>query len=133
MAKRFFGYLAVTMILAVLGLSAGAEAADLSSEKWYTERWCALAGGEMWVKMADGGRCDCLTPTHAVEVAFASQWADAVGWSLRSAVGTGKKPGIVLIEEGAADAVHRLRLNEVIDRFGLPITVWSTSRGAARQ
>ncbi|MCF8077864.1 MAG: hypothetical protein K9K88_01155 [Desulfobacterales bacterium] len=132
MAKRFFGYLAVSMMLAVLGPSAGAEAADLSSEEWYTERWCALAGGTMWVRMSDGGRCDCLTPTHAVEVAFASQWADAVGWSLRSAVGTGKKPGIVLIEEGAADAVHRLRLNEVIDRFGLPITVWSTSRGTTR-
>jgi len=132
MAKGFFGYLAVSMMLAVLGPSAGAEAADLSSEKWYTERWCALSGGEMWVTMADGGRCDCLTPSHAVEVANAAKWADAIGWSLRSSLQTGRRAGIVLIQLSAADAVHRGRLEAVIERFGLPITVWSTSRGAAR-
>ncbi len=87
----------------------------------------------MWVRMSDGGRCDCLTPTHAVEVAFASRLADAVGWSLRPAVGTGKKPGIVLIEEGAPDAVHRRRLDAVIEEFDLPIKVWSTSRGTTRR
>jgi hypothetical protein len=125
-----FGF-ALLLALPFFGSRTAAED-KTPSEKWYTERWCALAGGTMWVRMSDGGRCDCLTPTHAVEVAFAHQWADAVGWSLRSAAGTGQKPGIVLIEEGAADAVHRHRLDRVIDRFGLPIKVWSTSRGAMR-
>lgn len=128
---RFLSCLGVVLFLVLAFFCSQTVAEDETpSEKWYTQRWCALAGGTMWVRMGDGGRCDCLTPTHAVEVAFASRWADAVGWSLRSAVGTDKKPGIVLIEEGAADAVHRHRLEKVIDRFGLPITVWRTSRGA---
>jgi hypothetical protein len=121
--------LAATLLFSILmPLSAAAEA-HLPSERWYTERWCALQGGEMWVRMVDGGRCDCVTPTHAVEVAVAAEWADAIGWALRSALNTGKRAGIALIEEGAADAVYRRRLDAVIDRFGLPISVWSTSRG----
>jgi hypothetical protein len=123
--------LAAAFLFSILmPLSAAAEA-DLPSERWYTERWCALQGGEMWVRMTDGGRCDCVTPTHAVEVSVAAEWADAIGWALRSAFNTGKRAGIVLIEEGAADAVYRRRLEAVIDRYDLPIRVWSTSRGAA--
>jgi hypothetical protein len=123
-------YAAAVLLLMLTPLSAAGS--DLLSEKWYTDRWCALAGGTPWVRMADGGRCDCLTPTHAVEVAPAVEWADAVGWSLRSAMQTGRRAGIVLIEENAADAVHRQRLDALIDRFDLPIRVWSTSRGVAQ-
>lgn len=119
---------AALLFLIWMPLSADAEA-DPPSEQWYTERWCALQGGEMWVRMVDGGRCDCVTPTHAVEVTVAAEWADAIGWALRSALNTGKRAGIALIEEGAADAVYRRRLDAVIDRFDLPIRVWSTSRG----
>jgi hypothetical protein len=121
---------AAFLIWVLMPLSAGAGA-DLPSERWYTERWCALQGGEMWVRMTDGGRCDCVTPTHAVEVSKADEWADAIGWALRSALNTGRRAGIVLIEEGAADSVYRDRLDAVIDRYDLPIRVWSTSRGAA--
>jgi hypothetical protein len=121
--------MAMAAALIVL-LSAPLRAGDEPpSEKWYTERWCALSGGQVWFRMADGGRCDCLTPSHAVEVAPAREWADAIGWSLRSGYQTGRRPGIVLIQEGAADSVHKRRLEAVIDRYSLPITVWTTSRG----
>jgi hypothetical protein len=123
-------YAAAILLLMLSPLSASGS--DFPSEKWYTDRWCALEGGTPWVRMADGGRCDCLTPTHAVEIAPAVEWADAVGWSLRSALQTGRRAGIVLIEEGAADAVHRQRLDALIERFDLPIRVWSTSRGAGK-
>lgn len=115
-------------LLVLLSAPLWAEDEPLS-EKWYTERWCALYGGQIGFRMADGGRCDCLTPSHAVEVAPAREWADAIGWSLRAGYQTGRRPGIVLIQEGAADSVHRQRLEAVIDRYSLPITVWTTSRG----
>ena len=121
---------ATAAIFILCFLLPAAAAGENLSERWYTERWCALEGGRAWVRMADGGRCDCLTPRYAVEVARAGEWADAIGWSLRSAMQTGKKAGIVLIQESAEDAVHRGRLDAVIERYRLPIKVWGTSRGA---
>ncbi len=131
MVRILTALICAALLLSLLPQPAAAGGSP-GSERWYTERWCALSGGTMWVRMADGGRCDCLTPTHAVEVSPAAKWADAIGWSLRSALQTGKRAGIVLIEESPADAVHRKRLEAVIDRFHLPISVFSTSRGAVR-
>jgi hypothetical protein len=45
--------------------------------------------------LPDKTRCDCLTPTHAVEVDFGPKWHEAIGQSLYN-LQTGKKVGIVL-------------------------------------
>ncbi len=37
-------------------------------EATYTAAWCTARGGQVEVRLADGTRADCLTPTHAVEV-----------------------------------------------------------------
>ena len=97
--------LAAALIFSILAPLSVAAETDLPSERWYTERWCALQGGEIWVRMTDGGRCDCVTPTHAVEVSVAAEWADAIGWALRSAFNTGKQAGITLIDDQDSDAL----------------------------
>ena len=56
--------------------------------------------------MPDGTRCDILTDTHAIEVDFADKWAEAIGQSLKYAMQTGKKAGIVLKLKDRGDEKH---------------------------
>lgn len=79
--------------------------------------------------MPDQTRCDCVTPTHAIEFDFGKKWAEAIGQSLYYALQTGKKPGIVLILETPADYKYWIRLNTVIDQFSLPIDAWKVDEG----
>ncbi|MFQ5480639.1 MAG: hypothetical protein ACE5DW_05115 [Thermodesulfobacteriota bacterium] len=70
---------------------------------------------------------DCLTDNYAVEVDFASKWAEAIGQSLYYSARTGKKPGILLIIEKNPEKRYLRRLNFAIDEAKLPIKVWLIS------
>jgi len=74
--------------------------------------------------LSDKTRVDCLTSTYAIEVDFASKWAESVGQSLHYGLMTDKKSGVLLImENGAKDRKHLNRLVKVADDIG--ITVWT--------
>ena len=88
------------------------------------EQWCLAHDGEIEVVLPDNTRCDCLTPTHAVEVDFGEKWYEALGQSLYYGLQTGKKPGIVLIIEESTDLKYWLRLNSTILHYELPIDTW---------
>ena len=97
----------------------------LQPEKVYQEQFCKEMNGEVEVVLPDRTRCDCITSTHSIEVDFANKWTEAVGQSLYYSLQTNKKAGIYLILESPKDRKYLIRLNSVIEHFGLPIDVWA--------
>jgi hypothetical protein len=90
-------------------------------EKEYQEVWCAKAGGVTEVVLNDNARVDCETDEYAIEFDFASKWAESIGQALYYGIKTGKKPGVVLIEE-KKDQRFRDRLKIVSNKY--KIHVW---------
>lgn len=114
-----------TLSLLLCGdLEPARAAPHLHKEKFYQAKWCGRAGGRTEVVQRDRTRVDCLTDTHAIEFDFGPKWAESIGQSLYYAVQTGKKPGVVLILEKNRDIIYWIRLNTVIDEFGLNIKTW---------
>ena len=94
------------------------------TELWYQKVWCEGKGGAVEKRLDDGRRVDCVTDSHAIEMDFANKWPEAIGQSLDYAMLTSKKAGIVLILENGNQLNHWQRMNQVIDHYQLPITVW---------
>lgn len=94
--------------------------------QWYRTAWCEQQNGVVAAKMPDQTTCDCLTETHAVTVAFADHWQSTVGQALYSSLQTGKEAGIVLVVEAEAEDRYRRKLVDLLDRYRLPVTVWTT-------
>lgn len=109
--------------LAAIAGAAGAHAAGLP-ESYYQEKLCA--GMELEVELANGARVDCVSETHAIEVDFTEDWAEALGQALLYAAATGKRPGIILVCRLAERHClqHALRLEEAITFWRLPVDVW---------
>jgi len=78
------------------------------------------------VILPDKTRCDCLTEKHAIEFDFGAKWAESIGQVLYYSIQTGKRAGVVLILEKPDDYKYWIRLNRVIDHFGLAIDTWKT-------
>ncbi|MBI5641975.1 MAG: hypothetical protein HY954_00715 [Deltaproteobacteria bacterium] len=76
--------------------------------------------------LPDKSRVDCLTEEYAVEVDFASKWAEALGQALYYSIQTGKRPGILLILEDDKDKRFLERANSVAQRLG--IRMWTASK-----
>jgi hypothetical protein len=103
-----------------LELSAPAAAALTPPQQWCLER-----GGQANLVLYDKTICDCLTETHAIVVASADSWFQAVGKSLYLAVATGKSPGILMLDEtGQPHSPAFLQLKAVLSYFDLPVTLW---------
>ena len=79
------------------------------------------------VTLPNGSRADCLSDTHAIEVEFSEKWAEGLGQALSYASSTGLRPGIFLIcrEKPKKCLAHRLRLDEAIAAWNLPVDVWA--------
>jgi hypothetical protein len=71
-----------------------------------------------------------VTDTHAVEIDFGDNWAEAVGQSSYYSIQTKKKAGIVLILENMKDRIYWIRLNTPIQHFNLPIDTWELRNAA---
>ena len=86
-----------------------------------------LCEGMDWeVSLPNGARADCISDTHAIEVDFSEKWAEALGQALLYAAATGLQPGIFLVCRGEDHNClgHRLRLDEAIQAWNLPVEVW---------
>jgi hypothetical protein len=112
------------LVLVVL-LPVVAGAGHEHPEKWYQERWCAEKGGEVEVVLPDRTRCDCLTDGNAVELDFGTEWVGAISGALYYLIQIRKHARMVLILEKPTDQCW-IRLNTVIEHFGLPIDMWET-------
>ncbi len=68
---------------------------------------------------------DCLTDTHVIKYAFASEWAEAIGNALHWAAMTGKRPGIVVIIDPESQDRHLARLKSALDSIPcVNVEVW---------
>lgn len=94
------------------------------TEKYYQEIWCNAYDGKMEVVMENGSRCDCLTEDNAAEFDFAHKWAESVGQSLNYSQQTGKRAGIVLIAEKMGDMQYVEIVQELVEKFNLPIDIF---------
>lgn len=63
--------------------------------------------------MPNGTRADCITDKYAIEIEFASKWAEAIGQAINYSEQTGKKPGILLIIEKPKDWRYYNRLKRI--------------------
>ena len=95
-----------------------------TSELDYRQRLCD--GLRQEVTLSNGARGDCISSTHAIEVDFSEKWTEALGQSLLYAATTDLTPGIYLICRHSEKncLAHRLRLDEAIARWRLPVDVW---------
>jgi len=113
----------IVLPLLILFVTISASAARLNSERYYQEIAAKKYGGEAEVTMPDGTRCDIVTETHAIEVDFADKWGEAIGQSLNYGFQTSKRAGILLILESPDDNRHLLRVQSIIEHYGLLIDI----------
>ena len=114
----------LTLSVILLLFTTTAYAKRLHPEKYYQSRWCKDHNGQVEVVLPDKTRCDCLTDNHAIEFDFGNKWAESIGQALYYAIQTGKRAGVVLILEKQKDYKYWIRLNTVIEHYGLPIDTW---------
>lgn len=120
--------IALKIIIIALIITGDLSAKHLHHEKWYQQKWCSGNHGEIEIVLPDLTRADCITKTHAIEFDFGENWAESIGQSLNYSLQTGKRAGIVLIIEQQSDYRYWLRLNSIIDHFGLSIDVWKMEK-----
>ena len=103
------------------------QAKHLHYEKVYQNNFCNKMNGQVEYVLNDKTRVDCLTATYAIEVDFASKWAESIGQSLHYSIKTGKKAGVLLIIENVAkDRKYLRRLENVATDHN--INVWTIEK-----
>lgn len=80
-------------------------------EKDYQQAWCKKAKGIQEYRLDDGTRVDCLTDQYAIEVDFASKWAESIGQAYYYARKTDRLPGVVLLLKTAKDQRYLDRIH----------------------
>ncbi|ADV47053.1 hypothetical protein [Nitratifractor salsuginis] len=88
-------------------------------EKYYQKAFCDKVHGQMEYRLSDGTRVDCQTSTYSFEVDFGHKAFESVGQALYYAMMTGKRPGIVLIQETRADNRYIGRIKKLARRYGI--------------
>jgi len=71
--------------------------------------------------LPDRARVDIITKEYAIEVDFASKWAEAVGQSLYYAEMTKLKPGILLILENIKEYKFVFRIRVLTEKYGIKL------------
>lgn len=113
-----------------------AQAKRLHTEAEYQAVWCGKHNGLLEYRLPDKTRVDCLTDTLAVEVDFATKWAECIGQALYYGKMTGKQPACVLIIENTErDAKYLQRLRRTAYKKGVnlrtftitPLQLYSTN------
>lgn len=109
---------------AVAGLLLTVSASAIASEAANRDILCRYMQTE--VTLPNGTRADCISDTHAIEVEWTANWAEAIGQSLSYASSTGKKPGVFLICKSRESTCkrHLDRMLSTIRAWGLGIEVW---------
>ncbi|SJZ67492.1 hypothetical protein SAMN02745119_01346 [Trichlorobacter thiogenes] len=92
-------------------------------EKDYQRWWCEKHAGELEYRLPDKTRVDCLTKEYAVEVEYASKWAESIGQALYYGQSTGRKPAVLVIVRDKDDERFLKRLRTVAKEQG--IKVWT--------
>jgi len=92
-------------------------------ERYYQKVFCDKVHGAMEYRLDDGTRVDCQTSTYSFEVDFGHKAFESVGQALYYAMMTGKRPGIVLIQETKADNRYIGRIKPLAKKYGIYLFV----------
>lgn len=83
--------------------------------------------GILEYRLRDKTRVDCLTSTYAIEVDFATKWAESIGQSLYYSLETNTRPGVLLItEKKKKDMKYLRRLKRVAKESD--IQIWTIDK-----
>jgi len=95
-------------------------------EREFQKKWCLARGGRLEVVLSDNTRCDCVTPTHAIEFDFASKRLQALGQAINYSELTGLRAGIVLICKNSSDRRKYLLMKKLLSRIRkkYPVRLW---------
>ncbi len=109
-------------LLLLASLSATAAEVD------YQKAWCPNEPGTTLRDPLTSkviGYVDCLTNTHAWEFDFAKSMKqyEAIGQSLKYAMYTGRRAGIVFIAPGGKPNRYTIDAQSIINHYNLPIDV----------
>ena len=102
------------------------EAKHFFKEKKYQKIFCKKINGVTEFILFDRTRVDCITKNYAIEVDFASKWAESVGQSLYYADVTRKKAGVLLIIEKQKDLKHLKRLKRLAKLYKIKVWIVKT-------
>lgn len=97
------------------------SAKHIYKEAEYQAYWCNSHNSVMEYQLDDKTRVDCLTKRYAVEVDFASKWAECIGQSLYYGISTKRKPAALLIIENEKDIRYLKRLKKVAKKHRIKI------------
>ena len=98
------------------------QAKHIHKEKYYQNIFCNKFNGITEYRLKDKTRVDCLTSTLAVEVDFASKWAESIGQSLHYGIQTNRKATVLLIlERKQKDIKYLLRLLKVAKQHNIRV------------
>lgn len=97
------------------------QAKHIYKEAEYQAYWCNSHNGVMEYQLDDKARVDCLTKRYAVEVDFASKWAECIGQALYYGISTNHKPAALLIMENEKDIRYLKRLKKVARKHRIKI------------
>ena len=112
----------VLVLIVSLSLVGCSHTTKKYHEKHYQTLLCNEYDGEMEYVLEDRTRVDCLTQEYAIEVDFASKWAESIGQSLYYAHMTGKEPAVGLIV-GENDSRFLKRLQKVSTKVNIKIFI----------
>ncbi len=114
----------LSLLLLTLTLLQGKH---LHKERAYQEHFCKGLGGISEYVLEDRTRVDCLCDEFAIEVDFASKWAESIGQSLYYAHKTNKKAAVLLIIEDEEKEIKYLqRLQSVSPKHA--IDIWTINK-----
>lgn len=74
---------------------------------------------EVEVPVWDGTRCDLLTDEFAIEVDWATKWAEALGQAMYYAIALDRKPAILLLVKDYKDRRYAHRAQAVCSKYGI--------------
>lgn len=122
--------LVISVVGLFIGLTIGAvtQPPDYPTEvEWQNkkENWSRYLEWEeqVEVRIKDGSRVDYLADDMAIEIDWASKWAEGVGQSLFYAAMTDRDPGIILLTKDRDRDRQRIRrCHYIAQKYG--ISVW---------
>jgi len=114
---------ALLLIVFIL-FSVSAFSQTRQRESYYQKAFAEIVNGQTEVVLSDRTRCDIVTETHAIEVDFASKWAESIGQSLHYEGMLGKQAGVLLVMDGKVEERFLDRLMGVAAKHGIDVWTW---------
>jgi len=112
------------LLLFIVICALSLQAKSTPKEEYYKRVICNNFKGQVDVVLPDKTRADCLNSTYAIEIDFASKWAESIKKSLHSSSVSGRNRGVVLIMQNYTSDVENIKKFRKATK-GMRITLWT--------